>query len=230
MPSWYIATESPTVMIVNTNSNHILLPLPICTGTPGCIFNKYCGPGIVPPPNIFLWLVTLSPPSLLLSSKKPFKLVALPASLPVLLSFPNSPNSEELTDDSGSREFARAYADPRRRTMEDMMARKITRARDRAVYIKTIGRDCCESCRPRPPDMSRRVSARLDMGAWRRGTKRWRVARGRTGRMDRRTMGAMEMKARIWWGVLNALDWVIVSDRNWLKDRDNLRGCIGLMC
>ena len=43
-------------------------------------------------------------------------------------------------------------------------------------------------------------------------------------------MGAMEMKARIWWGVLNALDWVIVSDRNWLKDRDNLRGCIGLMC
>jgi hypothetical protein len=60
--------------------------------------------------------------------------------------------------------------------------------------------------RPRPPVMARRVKVNVAMGAWRRGSLAWRVAKGFVGRRARSSMGAMDRKAKIWWGLLKALD------------------------
>jgi hypothetical protein len=92
------------------------------------MFSKYWGPGIVPPPNIFFCCA--SPTSRRLSSRNPFKLVALSARLS---SLPSKPSSEEEVDERGKRCADLAYADPRRRTTAEMMARKMMRVRDRAV-------------------------------------------------------------------------------------------------
>jgi hypothetical protein len=96
------------------------------------MFNIYCGPGIAPPPNIFL-CPSAALLSRLLSSKKPFKLVALPVSLPDRFALRNKPNSLDDAELSGSLWLALAYAEPRRRTIELMMARKMTSTRESAV-------------------------------------------------------------------------------------------------
>jgi hypothetical protein len=51
-----------------------------------------------------------------------------------------------------------------------------------------------------------RVSVRLERGAWRRGMWRLIEAIFGMGRMETRSRGAREMKARTWWGVLKDFD------------------------
>jgi hypothetical protein len=64
------------------------LPHHLCTGTPGCMFNRYCGPGIVPA-NIPLCPLSWPPlpSSLSVVTALPFlKLVGLPVLLPPIFS------------------------------------------------------------------------------------------------------------------------------------------------
>lgn len=98
------------------------------------MLSKYCGPGIAPPPNVFFCGVPVPPGvTYRLSSRNPFKLVALPVSLAALLSLPSKPNSEDEVERSGSRWVARAWAVPRRRRMVVSIARTMRRRRESAV-------------------------------------------------------------------------------------------------
>lgn len=70
-------------------------------------------------------------------------------------------------------------------------------------------RVCEERCRPRPPVRTSRAKEVEASGVWR--LRRRALMWLRAGRSDIKSKGRMATKAKIWWGVLKALDWWWVS-------------------
>jgi hypothetical protein len=68
--------------------------------------------------------------------------------------------------------------------------------------------------------MMRRARVRVVRGVWRRGMEAWSCERGFRGRRERRRIGRMERKARIWWAEVNDLDCGELGQRKFVVDAD----------